>query len=322
MELSISDEKLVGISVILCTRNPKTEILSRTISGLSAQLVDAHEWELIVVDNGSQIAVESLDGIEWPANVRHVVELQPGLTAARLCGIQESQEELLVFVDDDNYLESDYLQYAIAIGQAWPQLGTWGGSISPRWEKTPPDWTQPYWNWLAVRELDRDLWSNVPFDAKSHPYGAGLCVRRQVATQYAKDVNEHPLRRGLDRSGDSLIGGGDADLNFTAVKLGFGTGVFRHLRLQHWMPKERLTEQYLLRLVEDMTYSHHILLYIWGRPPTFPSRSQRLLIAYQSFFVDERTRRFDAAKRRGLMRAIEQIKKTDLQVVAKCSNGN
>ena len=38
-----------------------------------------------------------------------------GLTPARLRGIRESRGELLVFVDDDNVLERDYLEVALAL---------------------------------------------------------------------------------------------------------------------------------------------------------------------------------------------------------------
>jgi hypothetical protein len=214
---------------------------------------------------------------------------------------------LLLFLDDDNVLAPDYLAEALEIDAEWPRLGTWGGSISPRWQEQPAEWTRRYWNWLAIREADSDLWSNVPFEVAAHPYGAGMCVRRAVALRYVAEIANDALRNKLDRAGDSLFGGGDADLNFTALQLGLGTGVFQRLRMEHWMPRERLTETYLLRLVEDMTCSHHLLCYARGRRPTLPSRSQKLLQSYQRLFIDRRARRFDQAKSRGLQRSLAMI---------------
>ena len=51
----------------------------------------------------------------------------------------------------------------------------------------------------------------------------------------------------------------DFDLAFTAIDLGFGTGVFTELAMTHLMPRERVTEAYLLRLVEGHAHSSALL---------------------------------------------------------------
>ena len=50
--------------------------------------------------------------ISWHPNGRHVREDELGLTPARLRGVAEAVAELLVFVDDDNILDPDYLEQA------------------------------------------------------------------------------------------------------------------------------------------------------------------------------------------------------------------
>ena len=291
------------LSVLLCTRNPRPHYIRKTLDALRAQTLPTDQWRLIIVDNGSNPPLQGQLDVAWHPGAKIEEEPVAGLTPARVRAIRLSEGPLVVFVDDDNVLHRDYLEKAIEISHAWPQLGTWGGSLIAEFDEPPEEWTRRYWNWLAIHELSAPLWSNVMFERSALPYGAGMCVRRVVATNYVESLKESKLASQLDRTGDRLWGGGDADLSNIAIKSGYGNGIFPELRLTHLMPKERLTEKYLLRLVEDMTCSHHLFNYRWGIEPPGTARSQRLLQWYQRLFISPRQRRFLAAKARGLATA-------------------
>ena len=70
----------------------------------------------------------------------------------------------------------------------------------------------------------------------------------------------------LDRVGTSLVSGGDNDLAACACDLNLGVGLFCALKLVHLMPPQRLTEDYLCRLVEGIEYSATILMAERGTP--------------------------------------------------------
>lgn len=292
------------ISVVICTHNPRREYLTRALDALTAQTLPRERWGLLIVDNASTPEVLSwLDPNHAP--YPHVVREETlGLTAARLRAIRETRASKLVFVDDDNLLAPDYLEQALAIGAAWPQLGVWGGQTFGEFEQEPEEWTRPYWHWIGVRPLGKDLWSNVPLELHSNPVGAGMCVRRDLAEAYAHLVEIDPVRRSLGRTGTQLIGSEDSDIAFTAVGLGYGKGVFRRLKLTHLIPKNRTQEDYLLRLIEALSFSGEMLAQSHGFTPTIPSRAQRLLRFYQSFFVSERIRKIERARNRGHAAAI------------------
>ncbi|MDB4412871.1 glycosyltransferase family 2 protein, partial [bacterium] len=66
---------------------------------------------------------------------RHVVhEKKLGLTPARLGGILESMGQLLVFVDDDNILDPDFLEVAWCIADERSFLGAWSGQCRAAFE--------------------------------------------------------------------------------------------------------------------------------------------------------------------------------------------
>lgn len=256
------------LSVILCTHNPRPDYLERTLEALRAQSLPTATWELLVVDNASQPPVAALADLRWHPAARVVVEGELGLTPARLRGIAEARGEILVFVDDDNLLASDYLERALTLGRQDSNLGVWGcGTFRPVWERPPPSGFSPYLAYLAVQEADDDHRSAKPYDYAAMPAGAGLCVRSAIAQRYAENVRRDPRRKQLGRSGTQLNGCEDFDLALTATDLGQETAVFRALSLTHLMPSERVEESYLLRLVEGHARSTVLLMILRGDTP-------------------------------------------------------
>jgi glycosyltransferase involved in cell wall biosynthesis len=250
-----------ALSVIICTHSPRADYLARTLVGLRQQIASASEWELIVVDNAPRVPLDPATATTGHPDARVICEPEVGLTAARLRGIEEARAEVLVFVDDDNILAPDYLARVLALSQGWSMLGVWGcGHYSPEWEIPPPAAFSEYIRYLAVHRAPRDRWSNQPFDYAATPAGAGLCVRAPVARRYAHHVRTDPRRKLLGRTGGHLAGCEDFDLALTATDLGFGTGVFTALAMTHLMPRHRIEEPYLLRLVEGHACSTVILM--------------------------------------------------------------
>jgi glycosyltransferase involved in cell wall biosynthesis len=252
------------LSVIVCTHNPRWDYFQRCINSLRWQTLAADQWELIVVDNRSDEPVAARIDLSWHPAARIVREETLGLTPARLRGIRETNGCVLVFVDDDNVLDADYLETAIRIAEGNRFLGSWSGQCRPAFEEPPPEWTRRYWGSLVIREFERDVWSNLPRLADSMPCGAGLCVRRSVALRYLELHGSGRRSVQLDRKGKSLVSGGDNDLAACACDQGLGLGLIASMRLTHLISRERLTLDYLERLVEGIHYSSTLLDYEYG----------------------------------------------------------
>ncbi len=297
----------IQVSVITCTYNPRYEYLTRVVDALRIQSLERNRWEYIVVDNASNTRLERELSLSWHPYARIVREDALGLTPARLRGIAESRGQVLVFLDDDNVPDADYLEQVLAVADEWPVIGAWGGQTIPEFERPPADWTRRYWGILAVRTFESDAWSNQSHVAQSMPSGAGLCVRRAVAHRY---VELHATgRRGLalDRKGDSLVSGGDVDLASTACDMGFGVGVFVKLKITHILPAFRLSEPYLLRLVEGVAYSG-VILDSYRHPPRPAARwSTHVANFLRLFLMGRRRRRFHRAFQRGEKRALAEL---------------
>lgn len=265
----------IFISVIICTHNPRRDYLERVLDALCAQTLSKYKWELLVIDNASEQMLAAEWDLSWHPLGRHVREEELGLTPARLRGIAEARGELLIFVDDDNVVDKDYLSQVLCISNVYPFLGAWGGSIRGEFEVEPEKWVRPLTVYF-VREISTPVWSNNPEDRSVGPYGAGLCVRRVVATAYAEQLVVSPARRRLDRVGCSMLSScGDSDLILTSCDVGLGFGSFPQLRLVHLIPEYRVQPEYLIRLMQGVQTSVILLQFFRsGSLPLEPSRSK------------------------------------------------
>jgi glycosyltransferase involved in cell wall biosynthesis len=247
------------ITVIICSHNPNTEFLNRAINALKIQTLPKDHWELLLVDNASKNYLREVYNLSWHPRGKHVHEANLGLTHARLRGISEAEGSTLIFVDDDNVLEPNYLECALNISKSHSFLGAWGGSCIAEYQKKPPEWFNQFESNLAVRKIESASWSNQYFNYASTPVGAGMCIRRTVAEAYRLKLSNDVYGLSLDRKGASLMSCGDHDMAWTSIDLGLGVGVFPELNLIHIIPQERTDFDYIIKLLESDACSSTLL---------------------------------------------------------------
>ncbi|MEP7067389.1 MAG: glycosyltransferase, partial [Gemmatimonadota bacterium] len=262
----------------------------------------------LLIDSGSSEPLASRIDLSWHPQSRCVREEESGLTRARLRGIAEATGDLLIFVDDDNVIDPDFLEQAIRIYDSRPDIGSWSGASRPGFDEPAPSWTRRHWGNLVIREVPRDMWSNLPMLPDTMPCGAGLCVRRAVAQHDALLHREGKRRFALDRNGTSLLSGGDNDLAACACDIGLGVGIFGALRLTHLIPANRLRESYLVSLAENIALSSVILRSFRMPNAVAPlTLKRRFADSLRSAIMSSRDRRVFKAVRRGERRARELL---------------
>jgi glycosyltransferase involved in cell wall biosynthesis len=314
-EIESRTDDMPVLSAIVCTHNPRGDYLSKVIESLKAQVLNRTCWELLFIDNASTERLENNWDLSWHPNARHVREDELGLTPARLRGIRESRGKFLVFVDDDNILEPDYLAQAVRLGEEWPSLGAWGGSVSGEFEFPPQSWTEPYWDYICVRECREPRWSNNPGDWSSLPFGAGLCIRAELARLYSQLSKACPYRQMLDRKGTGLMASGDIDMVLLGRMLGLGFGRFPALRMSHLIPAWRLSEDYLVELVQSTSLSNVLLSEIHSGVPVHLERRRPSIFWSLLCFLRQGRRgfRFHRARVRGTLLGTQLIAATAKQ---------
>ena len=257
----VTSSAATAISVIICTHNPRRDYLQRTLAALKSQTLPLAQWELLLIDNASAIALADEWDLSWHPRARHLCEQELGLTPARLRGIRESNGGLLVFVDDDNVLAADYLANAAELFTKRAELGVASGRLLPEFETPPPDWFRPHESWLAIRRIEQSLWSNF-FDPRAEPCGAGMCLRRPIALSYARQALDNTRQQLLGRKGGSLLSGEDVAITKVALAMNYSMGQFIELNATHLIPSRRVNEEYLFTLYRNLQASGQLVSWL------------------------------------------------------------
>ena len=254
--------KAPAISVILCTYNPRRDLLQRTLAAIDAQSLPKDQIELIVVDNNSAAPLTDQD--INPAGIlqaRLVREPRQGLAFARQLGIRESRADLIVFVDDDNILAPDYLQRALPISADNPNIGAFSGIARGLYEVGHISRSKkPLLPFLGIRDDGASpITSNVDRWGPWEPIGAGMVVRKTVAQLYCQILDSNPFAQKLDRSGDDILSGSDSLLARCAYRLNLACSYQPSLILDHFIKAARLETRYLRRLLVGHGRSYVLL---------------------------------------------------------------
>lgn len=243
------------ISVVICTRNPRREYLDSVLQALAKQTLARCEWELLVVDNGSDEPLAGRVNLAWHPSARHIREDKVGFSAVRARGIAEAKGDILVFVDDDNVLDPDYLAQGLALFSKRPDLGAVSGRIVPEYESPPPVWLRgEYESWIAIRPITKDMTSNF-LDSRSEPCSAGMLLRREIGMEWIRAYEQIKCPLFLADGSSRPLSGEDVVIVKCAIDLGYTVGMFQCLRLTHLIPSHRVQPDALFRIYRNIVAS-------------------------------------------------------------------
>jgi glycosyltransferase involved in cell wall biosynthesis len=308
----VSVEEVI-LSVTVFAHNPRPDYLQRVLDALRSQTLSKERWELILVDNASREKLAARFDLSWHPNGRivrnDIPEEESSLTGARMRGVAEARGKWVIFVDDDNVLAPNYLESVLEIDRRSPQLGTFSGAIALQYEDAAKAVPRQLEHLLCKREPAAPIWSNDVNHHISTPWGAGMCVRREIGLAYAEKLKAEPERGRLDPTGSGMMFGGDTDIAYLGCAMGFAKGVYPELKLTHLIPARRCTMEYLLKNLEAHSYSS--MLHAWvntGRVlPLRRDLKGKISSAVRWLFMTRLERQCAAAYRRGLNRAIRDL---------------
>ena len=246
-----------GISVIVCCYNSSLRLLP-TLTHLAKQKTTI-PFEVIVVDNASNddtfLNAQIMSSIfKSSVSFKVIKELQQGLSYARNKGIKEAAYEYIVFCDDDNWLEENYIQIAHDFLFNNPNYAAIGGKSEAVFEdgKIPPTWFKALEASYAVGV--QGVEGNIT--SKGYLWGAGISLRKSL---YVKVINnDFPLLL-TGRKGTNLSSGEDTEFCLRCVLLGYEVYYTSKLQLQHFISSSRLSRDYSIKLLDGMKNTTEVL---------------------------------------------------------------
>ncbi|MEQ7798432.1 glycosyltransferase [Pedobacter sp. ASV1-7] len=245
---------MLDYSIVICTYNPDERIFSRCLNAVGNLNKEGLKVEILLIDNNSSVPVDTLNCVKRlflkEPSSRSILVKEQGLTHARNKGIETSQGKNVIFFDDDNEPDIDYLQVLHKLNSDFVHVAAWGpGRVAVDFIDGIEDKSLETFARKSFQERNTDYiaYSNLKSWQECYPFGTGLCVRADLLRMYL-DL----FRRGVfsmkDRTGNQMTSGGDTQVVLFCIKQGYAAGVSPDLKMTHMIPGKRTKYDYLKRL--------------------------------------------------------------------------
>lgn len=257
----------IGVSVVIVTYNGKDRI-KQTLEHLAMQQGVYFNWEVILVDNNSTdntgvIAEEIWEANGSPCPLRVLIEKQAGTMYARYNGIVNANYRYLLYCDDDNWLKDTYLQIAFEKIIINHQIAAIGGCGVLEFEK---DFIKPEWLSRYERNFGAGPQGKIEGDTTNDKcclYTAGAILDR-VWLDRLYTAGFKSVLKGRD--GKSLLAGEDTELTYALRIMGGRLYYYSAMQFKHYMPPQRISWQYVVRLSKGFGESNYIVKGYSGVP--------------------------------------------------------
>jgi glycosyltransferase involved in cell wall biosynthesis len=253
---------------------------------LRQESINTISWELLVIDNASTDDTSNYVKQLWPKEytqqLRIVYEAQLGAIYARTRAILEANYSYLSYVDDDNWISSNWVREVFNIFETHPSVALISCPSTAHLENDPPTYFDGLKGWLAVG--NKFSQEGIIQDRPLSFWTAGLSLR--LSAFAALDNTSYSLCL-TGRTGKHTYGGEDHELCLTLTLMNWDVYYTHQISFVHDIPPSRLTETYLERLIHNGGKSRAILdIYrneYWKRKLYNPYLS---IIGYWWYFSD------------------------------------
>ena len=232
------------ITLIICTYN-REKYIGPLLDSIVKNDYPTSDYEIVLVDNNctdnTRGVCEQFAATHPEIRLRYVVETEQGLSAARNKGIEEAQGDIIIYVDDDALVDTDYIRIYAEHFATHPETMAAGGPIEPLYETEEPKWMSPYTKALLT------AWMN--YGDKVHEYpngrypGGGNAAYRKVVFEKVGLFNTE-----LGRKGSALLASEEKDIFDKMKAQGMQVLYLPTPVLHHIIPQSKLEEDYFNRL--------------------------------------------------------------------------
>jgi len=229
-------------TVVICTFN-RYDLLAQAITSIELQDFPEDGYELIIVDNSSDLAGREhfLEGLEITCNHQYLREPRPGLSRARNAGVGAATGEIVAFLDDDAKAASDWLTHITGTFAQYERAGIAGGPVRPIWAAPRPSWLNPRLeSFLSI--LDRGAETRM-LRAEEWLAGTNIAFRRQALEQAGL------FPENLGRIGRVLLSNEELSVSTKIQELGYDAVYNPKIVVHHRVHAERTSQAWLRRRI-------------------------------------------------------------------------
>lgn len=241
--------------IIICTYNGE-KIIKRAIESILRQkkFIEVVNNFYIVDNNSNDRTKELILNYEkGNKKIKYLFQPKQGLSNARLKGVQNVTSDWIIFIDDDNILDQNWLVNAKKYIKENLKVGVFNGAVYPLIEdelsvKERINLKVAY-KGLACTHLKKE---DINLENNIHPcklpFGAGLVIKAKELKKLAeKGWLKSEGRKGCGK----LVSGEDTEMVMAILEKGYLSGYMPKCQIQHLIDKNRLQEEYLISLFKS-----------------------------------------------------------------------
>lgn len=243
----------MNYSIIVCTYNPDFRLFERVLNAIAALVTTGLTTEVILVDNNSTSPLSEspfvLDFLNCLPGSKLILIKEQGLSHARIGGIKASSGSHILFFDDDNEPEKNYLMALHASYEQYPQVAAWGpGTVAVDFIDGVDDRLNAFAKEAFQERNEKALaYSNQRSWQSCYPFGTGLSIKRSYLEAYIALVDAGKFTLSGRKEG-KMTSGEDTQMVLYCTSTGAAAGVVPEMKLVHMVPGKRTTLAYLKRL--------------------------------------------------------------------------
>jgi glucosyl-dolichyl phosphate glucuronosyltransferase len=231
---------MLKISVAICTYN-REKYLPQLFASIEKQTLALDRFEVVLVNNNSPGNTAELFQDFQRKNptlqTRYCEEAQQGLSFSRNHAIQHANFQLITFLDDDAFIDENYLAVLVDEFENSPATMAIGGKILLHYEDKIPKWENRFLNSLLGYFNKGD--EKLQFTSNDYPRGSNMAFRTRVFAEIGGfDVT-------LGRIGSDLSGGEEKDLFNKVYKHNMNVVYLPKALVFHSVPVERTLPSFI-----------------------------------------------------------------------------
>lgn len=233
------------ISVVICTYN-RERYLPQLFDSILKQTIKRSEFEVLLINNNSPGNTEELFNTFKIAHSDiqsfYFLEINQGLSFARNRGIKESKGKYITFLDDDAFIEANYLERITTGFQSNEGIEAIGGKILLHYETIIPKWENKYLNSLLGfydKGNDSFIYNQAHND---YPRGSNMAFTLALFDKVGNfDVK-------LGRVGGNLMGGEEKEIFDRIYSYRKDCTLYiPDAIVYHCVPLERTTKEFIIK---------------------------------------------------------------------------
>ena len=234
---------MIKYSIIIPTCHK--DLTKRCLDYLSRLNKPKEDYEVLVVHNVTKDDIKSVTD-EFKnkiPNLKYFYEEMYGLMSSRHRGANEAQGEILCYLDDDSFVDKNWL---LAIEETFNDSNVVlsGGNNVPLYESKPPSWLKYFWikdkhgQWLGQLSLicfRRKKIKLPPWFA----FGCNFIIKKDIFLKMG-GTNPDVVPKEKQR----FQGDGETALSLKLNQDGYVLHFNPKIKIHHYVPTERMTIEY------------------------------------------------------------------------------